>query len=159
MRIAEIAIVGTGNEENLFIQSACHQLELAKENITFGRLAINEQLVLHLYGIAVAPDAQPIAWDLIAKKMLGYIVLFPWQDAEAFERLKPIVDHLTTRYDAPVVVAAHVDNGYPPGPPDLLKDGSVLTAEGRFTFCDVRDPASGSRTLITLVDSIIDKMP
>jgi hypothetical protein len=70
-----------------------------------------------------------------------------------------VVDHLTARYDVPVLVAAHVDNDYSPAPPGLLKDGITLTAEGRFTFCDVRDSISVCRTLIILIDSIIEKMP
>jgi signal recognition particle receptor subunit beta len=160
MRIGEIAIVGPDNEEKrLFIQSVCQKLELAAENITFGRLPINDQLVLHLYGIAIQPHSQPIAWDLIAKKMLGYVVLFPWSDADSFDRIKPILDHLLSRYDVPVVVAASVSNGRQPVPQQFYEGGVSLTAEGKFMFCDVRNPTSVRKILLALVDSLINKMP
>ncbi|MDZ7292445.1 MAG: hypothetical protein ONB44_22075 [candidate division KSB1 bacterium] len=160
MRIGEIVIAGTGNDEKrLFIQSVCQKLEYANEHIIFGRLAINDQLVLHLYGITIQADSQMVAWDLIAKKMLGYIVLFPWQDADSLERLKPIVDHLAARYDTPMVVAAHITTGRQAIPPALWEQGITLTTQGKFMFCDVRKPESARRILLALIDSLIDKIP
>ncbi len=160
MRIAEIAIIGPGNKErDIFIRSVCQKLELTNDNVTFGRLSINDQLVLHLYGIAVQPNGQPLAWDLIARKMLGYVVLFPWQDGEAFERLKPVVDYLTSRYDASLVVAADLTGTPQSVPPALYEDGITLTPEGKFAFCDIRNPASACKILVTLIDSLLAKMP
>jgi hypothetical protein len=159
MRIGEIAILGPNNEEKrLFIQSICQKLELANENISFGRLPINEQLVLHLYGVALQSEAQPLSWDLLARKCLGYIVLFPWQDVESLARLKPVLDQLAARYEATMVVAAHVANGKPPAPTALYQDGIALTAEGKFMFCDVRQPASARKILLALIDALLDKI-
>ena len=160
MRIAEIAIIGANSEEKrLFIQSLCSKLELDTEHITFGRFPINDQLVLHLYGIVILPNAPPIAWDLISKKMLGYVVLYSWNDTEAFEQLKPVLDHLTSRSYAPLVVAANTPNGHQPVPQQIYEGGVSLTTEGKFMFCDVRKPASVRKILVALVDSLIDKMP
>jgi hypothetical protein len=159
MRIGEIAILGPNTEEKrLFIQSVCQKFELENETITFGRFPINDQLVLHLYGIALYSESQPVAWDLLARKMLGYIVLFPWQDAEAFERLKPVLDLLNTRYEGTMVVAAHVPYGHLPIPLTFYEEGIALTAEGKFMFCDVRQPASVRKILLALIDALIDKM-
>ncbi len=160
MRIAEIAVIGSGrNLRDTFIQAVCQKLELTNDNVTFGRLPINDQLVLHLYGLASQPNGQTPAWDLIAKKMLGYVVLFSWQDAESLERLKPIIDFLASRYETPLVVAAHLAGKPQPVPPALFDNGIALTASGKFTFCDVRNPSSARKTLATLIDSLIAKMP
>jgi len=159
MRIGEIAILGPSNEEKrLFIQSACQKLELANDNMTFGRFPVNDQLVLHLYGVALTSGAPPVAWDLLARKMLGYIVLFPWQDPDSFERLKPVLDQLTMRYDATIIVAAHVANGKLSVPPALHDEGIALSTEGKFMFCDVRQPASVKKILLTLIESLLDKI-
>jgi hypothetical protein len=156
MRIGEIAILSPGQEEKkLFIQSICQKLELVNENIAFGRLPINDQLVLHLYGVALHAE---MAWDLLAKKCLGYIVLFPWQDAAAFERLKPALDLLAARYEATMVVAAHVANGKAPVPPALYESGIAVTAEGKFMFCDLRQPAGARKILLALIESLIEKV-
>jgi hypothetical protein len=160
MRIAEIAVIGSGRKErDAFIQSVCQKLELANDNVTFGRLPINDQLVLHLYGVAASPNGQAPAWDLIAKKMLGCVALFAWQDAEAFERLKPAVDYLASRYETPMVVAAHLAGVSQPLPPALRHEGITLTAEGQLAFCDVRNPASVRKILALLIDSLLAKMP
>jgi len=159
MRIGEIAILGPNNEEKrLFIQSVCQKIELANETITFGCLPINDQLVLHLYGVALEPGAPQVAWDLLAGKCLGYILLFPWQDAGSFERLKPVLDQLASRYEATMVVAAHVANGKAPVPPALYENGITVAAEGKFMFCDVRQPDSARKILLALIETLLDKM-
>jgi len=159
MRIGEIAVLGPGNEEKqLFIQAVCERLELTNENITFGRFPINEQLVLHLYGVALQTEAQAVAWDLLAKKCLGYIVLFPWQDAGSLERLKPVLDTLTSKYEAAMIVAAHVPDGKRPVPPALFENSIGVTAEGKLMFCDIRRPASARKVLLALIESLLDKI-
>jgi signal recognition particle receptor subunit beta len=156
MRIGEITVLSTGQEEKkLFIQSVCQKLELVNENIAFGRLPINDQLVLHLYGVALQAE---MAWDLLAQKCLGYIVLFPWQDAASFERLKPALDLLAARYEATMVVAAHVSSGTAPVPPALYESGIAVTAEGKFMFCDLRQPAGARKILLALIESLIEKV-
>lgn len=159
MRIAEIAVLGPNHEEKrLFIQSACQKLELTNDHITFGRLPINDQLVLHLYGVGLQSEAEALTWDLLARKCLGYIVLFSWQDDESLERLKPLLDQLASRYDAAMVVAAHLANGKLAVPPALYEQGIAVTAEGKFMFCDVRQPASVRKILLALIESLLDKM-
>jgi len=159
MRIGEIAILGSSNEEKrLFIQSVCQKLEITNDNITFGRFPINDQLMLHLYGVALPSDSQTMAWDLLAKKCLGYIVLFSWQDGASFERMQPVLDQLAAHYEATLIVAAHVANGKLPIPPELYENGIALTTAGKFMFCDVRQPASARKILLALIESVLEKM-
>lgn len=158
MRIGEIAILGPGNEEKkLFIQAVCGRLELTNDNITFGRFVINDQLVLHLYGVALQSEAQAMAWDLLAKKCLGYIVLFPWQDPGSLDRFKPVLDILAAKYEATMVVAAHMQEGDRSLPPALLENSIALTVDGKLMFCDARRPASARKVLLALIDSLLDK--
>lgn len=159
MRIGEIAILGPGNEEKkLFIQAVCGRLELTNDNITFGRFAINDQLVLHLYGVALQSEAQTVAWDLLAKKCLGYIVLFPWQNPGSLDRFKPVLDILATKYEATMVVAAHMPDGNRSVPPVLFENSIPLTADGKLMFCDARRPASARKVLLALIDSLLEKI-
>lgn len=159
MRIGEIAVISSGNEEKqLFIKSVCEHLEITTENITFGRFPINAQLVLHLYGLTLQAESPAVAWDLLAQKCLGYIVLFPWQDAGALESLKPVLDLLANKYEATMVVAAHTPAGNPSVPPALFESSIALTAEGKLMFCDARRPASARKVLLALIDSLLDKI-
>lgn len=159
MRIGEIAVLGPGHEEKqLFIRAVCGRLELTDKNITFGRFPINDQLVLHLYGVTLQSEPQAVAWDLLAKKCLGYIVLFPWQDVKSFDRLKPVLDMLAAKYEAAMIVAAQTPEPNRPVPPSLFENSIALTAEGKFMFCDVRRPAGARKVLLALIESLLEKI-
>lgn len=158
MRIGEIAIIGPDNDiKKRFIEAVCQQIEVSNEQLTFGRMPIDEQLVLHLYGISLQKNQTKVLWDLLVRKMLGYVILFSWESPQSFDLIKPTVDELTSRYEASLVVAANVDNGSLPVPQTLINEGIAITTDARLTFCDVSKPESIRRVLLTLVNLLIDK--
>ncbi len=159
MRIGEIVIIGpNANEKQRFLAALSDDLALTTPDFSFGRLTINNQLLLHLYGITLHPDAKPLSWDLLGAKMLGCIVLFSWQDLASFELVKPVIDHLTTHFRTAVVVAAHLNNESMPDSELFHNGGITLTPEGKFAFCDVDDVESARRVLLSLIDLLIDRI-
>jgi len=160
MRIGEIAVVGPrGVGKKQFLESVCDHVELSDEDVSFGRIAVNEQLVVHFYAIRVGRDTSPFALDLVAKKILGYIALFDWYRGESFEEMKSVLDVLTSRYEIPVVVAANLGKGPDPVPPRVLNGDLSIAPDSRFTFCRVGDPGSVRRVVRTLLNLVIDKVP
>lgn len=160
MRIGEIAVIGPDHEaRNRFIAAVCRDVDLSKEQLAFGRLPIDEQLVLHLYGIPTeaGQDGRKISWDLLARKMLGCVVLFSWDSPQSFEQVRPTLDELTSHYDFSLVVAANVSNGPKTVPPALIDEGVAITAEAKLAFCNVSQPASVRRVLLSLVDLLINR--
>ncbi len=158
MRIGEIAIVGANaEEERAFVRSIADTVDVQNERLTFGQYHINDQLLLHLYGISLHEDEDAISWDLISAKLLGFVVLFRWGDVESFRRCQKLVDTLINRYDAVVVVAGHTEGRIPPLPAafDL---GIPIDKHGSFIFCNVHDPDSVRKVLIALVDLILDQI-
>lgn len=159
MRIGEIIVLGpNANEKQRFLASIADDIALTSPDFSFGRLTINNQLLLHLYGITLQPEAKNLGWDLVGKKMLGCIILFSWQDLASFERIKPVVDQISTRYNTAVVVAAHMNHEHWPDAEMFRNGGIALTPEGKFTFCDVDDPDSAKRVLLALINLLIDKV-
>jgi signal recognition particle receptor subunit beta len=158
MRIGEIAIIGTEkNIQKQFIKSVCRQVEVSNEQLTFGRLPIDEQITLHLYGIPVEKDNSKVSWDLLAKKILGYVVLFSWENLHSLDQVKATIDELTARYEANLVVAANLANGELSVHKTLLDDGIEITNEAKLIFCNVSDEESVRRVLLTLINLVIDK--
>src|SRR5262245_30067501 len=158
MRIGEIAVLGTNaNERRGFIASVCTQLEMTTPHFAFGRLPINEQLMLHFYGLAVQSEGQTSSLDLLSRRMLGYIVLFPWQDEPAFSKIKPCIDYLTTRHEAALVVAAHTSQARVLPSLVLMQEGMVVNNEGKLAFFEEDDPASARRVLLSLIDLLIER--
>ena len=158
MRIGEIAVLGAhANERRNFIASVCTQLEITTPHFAFGRLTINEQLTLHFYGLAVQSEGQASSLDLLSRRMLGYIVLFPWQDDPAFATIKPCIDYLTTRHEAALVVAAHTPQAGLLPSLAVMQEGMVVNNEGKLAFFEENDPASAKRVLLSLIDLLIER--
>jgi hypothetical protein len=159
MRIGEIVVLGPNtNEKQRFLTSIADDIEMTSPEFSFGRLTINNQLLLHLYGVTLQPDAKTFAWDLIGRKVLGCIILFSWQDLTSFELIKPVIDQISTRYNTAMVVAAHMNSENWPDAEMFRTGGIALTPEGKFTFCDVDDPESAKHVLLALVNLLIDKI-
>jgi len=159
MRIGEIAVVGPGFQNKYdFIRSICDEVVVKTDKLIFGRLQVNEQLIIHLYGLNL--DAQNVnpAWDLVSKKLLGYVVLFNWNKPDSYSDAKSIIDTLAARYKVPIVIAANLQNGKSEIPPQLLNADLELSQQAQLMFCRLSEPASVRHVLVTLINSVINTM-
>lgn len=157
MRIGEIAILGPDIKSNqLFVKAVCDEIVLQTESLIFGRLIINNQLAVHLYGLDLSEKDFSFAWDLVSKKLLGYVVLFNWNSPDSLSSVKSIVDFLNSRYNVPLVVAANIKQGSSPIPEELLNIEFDMSEQNQFTFCRLSEPKSARNVLIILINSIID---
>ncbi|NUO80461.1 hypothetical protein HUU05_10325 [candidate division KSB1 bacterium] len=158
MRIAEIAVIAPQAEERKqFITAICSQLDVASEQLTVGRLAINDQLVLHLYGLATPAENQSQSWDLLSRKLLGYVVLFSWHDKVSFENIKPCLEQVTTRPETALVVAANVGDTEPPALQALSNKSIFVNQQGKFTFYKQDEAESAKKVLLTLIDLLLER--
>lgn len=159
MRIGEIAIIGSSMRvKNEFIKIVCDEVVAQGESLIFGRLQINNQLVIHLYGLDYSEREIKPSWDLVSQKLLGYVVLFKWDNSHSFAEVKDTVDALTSRYKIPLVVAANIENNASNIPMQLLNVDFNLADSSEFTFYSLSDPNSVKNVLITLLDTVIDKI-
>lgn len=158
MRIGEIAVVGPGyKNKHEFIKSVCDEVVVNTEKLVFGRLQINEQLIVHLYGLDLTEKNITPAWDLVSKKLLGYVVLFNWNNADSYAKIKETVDSLSTKYKLPLVIAATLQNGSLAFPKELVNAELELSDQAQLTFCKISDPQSVKNVLVTLINSVIER--
>lgn len=159
MRIGEIAVVGSKVEaKRNFIKAVSDDVEVQNDSLIFGRIKINEQLIVHLYGLEyLDEDIQP-SWDLVSKKLLGYIVLFNWDAQEDLTAIQPMVNALEMRYSAPIIVAAGLKSGLNDIPPQLIDTDFALSEQCQFIFCNINDPASVKHTLLVLINTVLDSL-
>ena len=121
-------------------------------------LPINEQLVLHLYGLAAPIAAQnPPSWDLLARKLLGYVVLFAWQDQTSFEQIKLGLEQITARAETALIVAANVAAADLPALQALRNKSIFVNQQGQLTFYQEDDPQSIKKVLLALVDLLLER--
>ena len=161
MRIGEVAIISykSYQKENL-IRSICNKIDIKDETLSFGHFKANDQLALYLYGISFDFSSNSISWDLISKKTLGFIIIFDWDDKQAFEATRPLVDYFSTNFNAPIVIVAEIKNKHDLPIPDnfFLPDGIPLSSSSRFIFSQIDDPESARSVLILLINMLIEKL-
>ncbi|NOZ60924.1 MAG: hypothetical protein GXO74_04515 [Calditrichaeota bacterium] len=161
MKIGEIAIISHNNRQrDAFIRSICEKLDLKNELVSFSRFDVNNQLALHLYGISIDRQDTDLSWDLISRKMLGYVVIFDWEDLISLESVKPILDNFAETLTAPFVVVGNVkDMKKPPIPKNFFQDkGISLSPNFRFTFGQVENRESARKILTLLIDMLLDRV-
>ena len=159
MRIGEIAIVGPGiHPKQEFIKAICDEIVIENDELVFGRLQINEQLVIHLYGLEFTDKEIKPSLDLVSKKLLGYVFLFNWGSQASYSEVVSTIDSLTSRYNLPLVIAANLQNGSTEIPSQMLDVDFNISSEGQFTFCKLSDSESVKNVLVMLINSVINKI-
>jgi signal recognition particle receptor subunit beta len=116
----------------------------------FGRLTLNERLVLYLFG---APGQQRFTrlWHDLALGALGALVLV---DTGRLELSFDVVNLLEQR-GLPYAVAVNQFDDAPRYPVEEIREALDLLPTTPLVLCDARDHDSSLRALIALVDHLI----
>jgi uncharacterized protein len=114
----------------------------------FGRISLNEQMVLYLFG-APGQERFWFLWDRLFSGTLGAVVLVDTRRlADSWYAIDRLEHHGT-----PFIVAR---NNFPGTAHTIesVRDALSLPDEVPLIDCDARDRASAKRVLITLVDHL-----
>lgn len=118
--------------------------------LDFGRMTIDGELVLYLFGTPGQQRFLP-AWRDLAKGSLGALALVDTRDLEAsFDALGNLEE-----LGLPFAVAVNVFPHSPRHSADELRAALDLLPDTPVVTCDARDPASSVRALIALVSHLI----
>ena len=159
MRIGEIAIISPIDTTKCdFIKAASDEIVMQSQDFVFGRIYINSQLMVHLYGLNYNINGPNIPFDLLSKKILGYIVLYNWENNSSYSQIKTILDSLANNYQVPVVIAANLSQNSVPIPQQLINVDFNLSDYCDFAFYRTSDPASVKKVIVILIDSILEKL-
>jgi signal recognition particle receptor subunit beta len=114
----------------------------------FGRITLNEQMVLYLFG---APGQQRFwfLWDRLFSGTLGAVVLV---DTRRVEDSWYAIDRLE-HHGMPFIVARN-DFGGPAYRPEDLREALDLSEDVPLIECDARERESSKKVLITLVNHL-----
>jgi signal recognition particle receptor subunit beta len=116
----------------------------------FGRLTLNRELVLYLFGAPGQQRFTPL-WKSMALGALGALVL---ADTRRLEHSFPVMDMLE-EHGLPYAVAVNRFDGAPEFAEEELREALDLLPSTPLVSCDARDPASATRALISLVEYLI----
>ncbi|GAA0411014.1 ATP/GTP-binding protein [Streptomyces luteireticuli] len=116
----------------------------------FGRITINDGLVLYLFG---APGQQRFTrlWMDMTQGALGAIVL---ADTRRLDQSFDVMG-LLEEHDLPYAVAVNHFDDAPSHPEEEIREALDLLPDTPLVTCDARDRRSATRALITLVDHLL----
>jgi signal recognition particle receptor subunit beta len=113
----------------------------------FGRLTIDRDLVLYLFGTPGQARFWPM-WDDICRGASGALVL---ADARRLATSFAAVNYFEQDSKLPFVVALNLFDGVQTHHLAEVRDALALTAEVPLITCDARDPTSVAQALLEVV--------
>jgi uncharacterized protein len=151
--VSEIRPLSTEETMTQAGQDIDHTSGVAEKTTTtvafdFGRISLNEQMVLYLFG-APGQERFWFLWDRLFAGTLGAVVLV---DTRRLEDSWYAIDRLEY-HNTPFIVAR---NNFPGSTHTLesVRDALSLPTDVPLIDCDARDRESAKQVLITLVDHL-----
>ncbi|MFE9093478.1 ATP/GTP-binding protein [Streptomyces sp. NPDC007264] len=120
--------------------------------LDFGRLTLNDQLVLYLFG---TPGQQRFTelWQDMTRGALGALVLADTRRLSQSFGVMGVLEEL----GLPYAVAVNDFDGAPVYELDEVRDALDLLPETPLVRCDARDRVSSTRALIALVQYLLNR--
>jgi uncharacterized protein len=113
----------------------------------FGRISIDEELVLYLFG-SPGQNRFWFMWDDLVRGAIGAVVLV---DTRRLEDCFGPIDFFEAR-NLPFVVAVNAFDGVLQHRPDEVREALSLGADVPVLVCDARQRESAKQTLIAVVE-------
>lgn len=135
--------------------------ERVKEDTTvamdFGRITVDDDLVLYLFG---TPGQRrfDFMWEILSEGMLGFVVLVDSVRPETFREAKHILEVFRAYANTPYVVAANKQDLPDAWSPDDVRIALKIEKEVKVLGCVARDKETVKEVLLELLYSILEKM-
>src|SRR6266540_3341951 len=110
----------------------------------FGRITVDRQMVLYLFGTP-GQSRFWFMWDELARGAVGLV------DLRRIDECFAAIDYFENR-QLPFVVAVNRFPGTHPFSDDSIRDALVLSADCPLVWMDAREPRSSLDTLVVLVE-------
>ncbi len=152
--ISEIDVVSTE-------RSISSEAEKVKETTTvamdFGRITVDDDLVLYLFG---TPGQRrfDFMWEILSEGMLGFVVLVDSSRSETFREAKSILETFRAYAPTPYVVAANKQDLPDAWTIDDLRIALRLEESVKMLPCIANDKESVKNILLELLYSILEEM-
>jgi small GTP-binding protein len=152
--VSEIDVVSTERK----ISS---EAERVKENTTvamdFGRITVDAELVLYLFGTP-GQKRFDFMWEILSEGMLGFVVMVDSTRPETFREAKSILETFRAYAPTPYVVAANKQDHEEAWAVDDLRIALRLAPEVKLIPCVATNREKVKTVLLELLYSILAEM-
>jgi len=121
----------------------------------FGRITIDKDLVLHLFGTP-GQERFDYMWEILKEGALGTVVMVDSTQGENILKARRIIDLFHTRTGTPYVVAANKQDLPSAWPPEYIKTYLDLDGSAKVVPCIATDKQSVKRVLLELLELILE---
>ena len=158
-RIGEIVVAGPSLPlQKRFITHLCNEVVITSSSTVFGRSRITDELQLFFYGIGEKEQYMDFAWDLVAPKMLGYVLVCNWFEGNDFINVQQLLNSLSSQIDAHGIVVGDIA-GMPINiKRSVFESGFSLSSKLYFSLWDSTNKANAKNVLRILIDSLINHL-
>ena len=152
--ISEIDVVST---ERAISTEAERVKETTTVAMDFGRITVDDDLVLYLFG---TPGQRrfDFMWEILSEGMLGFVVLVDSARPETFREAKSILETFRAYAPTPYVVAANKQDLADAWQIEDLKIALRLDEDIKMLPCVASDQESVKDVLLELLYSILEEM-
>jgi uncharacterized protein len=150
--ISEIEVVSTERR-------ATDDTKMIKETtvaMDFGRIAIADDLVLHLFGTP-GQKRFDFMWEILSEGMLGLVILVDSTRPETFRETNRIIDFFVSYRDTPYVIAANKQDRPNAWSPDELRLALRQPPHVKVMPCVASERESVKNILLELLYVIQDR--
>lgn len=153
--ISEIDVVST---EQKITDNPGVEKDQTTVAMDFGRITVDKELVLHLYGTP-GQKRFDFMWDILSEGMLGFVVVVDSARPETFREAKTILNRFRRYATTPYVIAANKQDTEDAWPPEDLRIALRVSSNIRVLSCVATDRESVRRVVLELLYSIVELAP
>jgi len=152
--VSEIEVVATEQKISRASESAVKDMTTVA--MDFGRITVDEQLVLYLFG---TPGQRrfDFMWEILSEGMLGFIVVIDSTKPETFREAKRILNSFEQFARTPYIVAANKQDMEDAWEPNDIKIVLRLNSNVKVLPCIAMDRESVKNILLELLYSILEQ--
>ncbi|MCU1624039.1 MAG: small GTP-binding protein [Frankiales bacterium] len=152
--ISEITVLSTEKDITDSTRSRKAETTVAMD---FGRITIDRDLVLYLFGTP-GQDRFDFMWEILGEGMLGYILLVDAERQDSLDEAVGILAAFRKMARVPFVVALNRSEGVSPDEETRVRDALALDEDVAVVPCDATDRESVKAVLLALLYSVVDSL-
>jgi small GTP-binding protein len=152
--VSEIDVVSTERKISAEAEKIKNSTTVAMD---FGRISIDDELVLYLFG---TPGQRrfDFMWEILSEGMLGFIVMVDSARPETFREARSILETFRAYAPTPYVVAANKQDMDDAWDLEDMRVALRLDPNVKFLPCIAQDKESVKKVLLELLYTILSEM-
>jgi signal recognition particle receptor subunit beta len=123
----------------------------------FGRITIDRDLVLYLFGTP-GQERFDFMWEILGEGMLGYVVLVDAEREDSLQEAAAILGAFRRMARVPYVVALNRSNGIDDDEERSIRERLELRPDVALLPCDATDKESVKGVLLALLYAVLDEV-